>query len=291
MSGEETNNLSGKDPCGGVTPRGRLYFWSVLSGFLVFMLVRPFIPDKLVPLEKIVVKSLPFTYLSYHHSIFQEIFSLLTGLLAAWLVSKALKLTSREIGAVKPERGALLPLAAVAGGGYYLLALITGFYKWIFIDGMLLHKFEGAARLLWAWPGHSVIRLTEPFARLDAYLISFGLKNIFISPLVEEFIFRGVLFAALRRRMTPVRAIVFIAMFDVLLHYNIMDIFRFCASGTWGPQDAQLMASFWHIPNLFIFSLVAGWFRYRSDSLWPAVLFHMTYNLFIGVVLWKVVAP
>ena len=79
--------------------------------------------------------------------------------------------------------------------------------------------------------------------------------------LFEEWCFRGYLFSALRRVMSPARVIAITAVVFALFHVltgSMLLIERF-------------------LPTAFL-GLVLGWVAWRTGSLWPGIVLHVTHN-------------
>lgn len=87
------------------------------------------------------------------------------------------------------------------------------------------------------------------------------LAVISVGPLVEELLFRGVLFSALLRRLHVGWAIFASALLFGLVH--LPDF-----GGAW-----------YAVPDLVLVGVVLAWLRLRSGSLWPAVVAHACNNL------------
>ncbi len=85
-------------------------------------------------------------------------------------------------------------------------------------------------------------------------IVSVGLAALVIAPISEEFIFRTVLFEALR----PIGikyATFFVALCFALAHGSVT-----------------------HLPALFFLGLVLQWLRLRTGSLWPCIFCHILFN-------------
>lgn len=83
---------------------------------------------------------------------------------------------------------------------------------------------------------------------------------------IEEFCFRGFLFTALRNVLSPARVIVLTALIFGLFHVvtgNMLLIERF-------------------VPTTLL-GLILGWLAYRTGSVWPGVLMHLTHNTLLNL--------
>jgi membrane protease YdiL (CAAX protease family) len=89
---------------------------------------------------------------------------------------------------------------------------------------------------------------------------------VFLAPLVEETLFRGVLFGSLRTRSSCTWAyLVSVAVFCV---YHVWQYV--VTSGDWG----QLRYALLYVPV----SIALAWCYERSGSLWTCIFFHMGFN-------------
>ncbi|PAY17868.1 CPBP family intramembrane metalloprotease domain-containing protein [Rhodopirellula sp. SM50] len=83
---------------------------------------------------------------------------------------------------------------------------------------------------------------------------------------IEELCFRGFLFTALRKVLSPTRVIVTTAVIFGLFHVvtgNMLLIERF-------------------LPTTLL-GLILGWIAYRTQSVWPGVLMHFTHNALLNL--------
>ena len=282
------NTDSDNVPCERKFSHGMWLCGALSSAFYIFLLFRSYILDKLIPLEKSLVVLLPFTYLKYHHTLFRLMLFQLMAFGGVWILIKILKLTNKEIGWIKPVNiTKLISITIAIGILYSVLVGIAGFYYWIIIDGMLLKKMADAHQLLWSWwlwPKYLQIHPGEIFKHLNIYAASLKLNNFILAPIAEEIIFRGILFAVLKKRMGIARVIVLTSLLDVFLHYNILDIIGFCSSFDY-QRDIRLLSSLQRVFNLLPFSMVAGWLRFRYDNLCSPIVFHICYN-FLVIIIW-----
>ncbi len=76
-----------------------------------------------------------------------------------------------------------------------------------------------------------------------------------VAPFTEEFIFRGVIFKTLNKNISIIWTIIIQAVFFGLVHGNLIQ-------GTYAT----------------LLGLVFGYITYKTRSLWPAVVMHMTNN-------------
>lgn len=85
--------------------------------------------------------------------------------------------------------------------------------------------------------------------------------SVFLAPVVEEVLFRGLLLGALVRRWGQWSGIIISSILFGLMH----------------------LSDPWVIPPLMVLGIVLGWLTVRSGSLWPAILAH-TLNNVIAVI-------
>lgn len=87
-----------------------------------------------------------------------------------------------------------------------------------------------------------------------------GFSAVLLAPFLEEVLFRGLLFSALRKNLREMWAMGITSLLFLLLH----------------------LEQYSYPPGLVLLLLLAfalTWLRARSGSLWPAVLLHMGFNL------------
>lgn len=90
---------------------------------------------------------------------------------------------------------------------------------------------------------------------------------VIVGPLIEELLFRGVLFSALMRRFSAAGSIAISAVLFGIAHLE------------------GLHFKWFALPNLMLLAAALAWLRWKSASLWPGVLAHSVYNLFALVAL------
>lgn len=95
-----------------------------------------------------------------------------------------------------------------------------------------------------------------------ATLIVTGVLAVILAPMAEEFVFRGMLFAAFQRTIGVVGAAILLSAVWSVLH--------------WGYSSQNLLA-------LFLLGLLFAYIVWRTGSLWPAIVGH-TANNFVAVV-------
>ena len=110
-------------------------------------------------------------------------------------------------------------------------------------------------------------RLTGPMERLAhtsgfAYFL-FAISVVLIAPPLEEFVFRGVAFAAVARSLGVPAAVVLTTLAFVLLHY---------------ADKIHYWPGFLLVGAL---GLTAAGLRLRYQSLWPGILMHCGYNAMV----------
>ena len=88
---------------------------------------------------------------------------------------------------------------------------------------------------------------------------------IFLAPIVEEVLFRGVVFGSVRTRSRLWAYVVSVALFSL---YHVWQYAAFTGDLT------QLLYALQYIPV----SIVLAWAYERSGSIWTSVFFHMGFN-------------
>lgn len=82
-------------------------------------------------------------------------------------------------------------------------------------------------------------------------LVTVGL----VAPFIEELVFRGVVFGAVRRRLSMLPSVLAVSVLFGLYH-----------------------GSFWMAVPTFILGCATGWLSVRHKTLWPAIALHVLYN-------------
>ena len=95
-----------------------------------------------------------------------------------------------------------------------------------------------------------------------------GLLSFVVSPLLEEILFRGFVLKELLSLMPLAFANTLTFLFFVSAHLP----YWLSHGGLTRPMMANCA-------GVFVFSLVAGWLRARSGSIWPPTFAHITNNL------------
>lgn len=98
--------------------------------------------------------------------------------------------------------------------------------------------------------------MSQAFTHPDAVWLSILAGSILI-PLAEELLFRGIIFAELRRAFKPAVAILLNALIFAVFHMNL-------------PQAGYV----------FVAGIVFAAAYYWSESLWLPIVLHMVYNFF-----------
>jgi uncharacterized protein len=105
------------------------------------------------------------------------------------------------------------------------------------------------------------------YLRLDqpATMIVMGVLAVILAPLAEEFVFRGMLFAAFQKtRLGVIGSAVLLSALWSVMH--------------WGYSSQNLLA-------LFLLGLLFAYIVWRTGSLWPAIVGHTANNLVAVVAL------
>ena len=135
--------------------------------------------------------------------------------------------------------------------------------------GALRESFAGRSRLRWLLVAaimvtaeYLVLRQSTPLTlqAADIPILSgwfFALTVVLVGPIIEELVYRGVMWQACMRLMGPWWSILLTSAAFTLYH---------------GPNR------FGEFPALFVGGLVLGWLRHRSGSLHPCLLSHSIFN-------------
>lgn len=172
----------------------------------------------------------------------------------------------------EPELGLLLQMAALfvttcVFSAMYWTSLTTqltriGFgcrESWIAIGLLLpLLVLNYVWSLLWMWLLKGIdVTPVDWLAELDQQL--FRILAIAVFPaIVEEIAFRGLIQHWLQIAIKPWRAIILASFLFALMHGNIVGL-----------------------PYLFLVGMLLGWSKWKSGSLYPAMLIHFLHNLVV----------
>ena len=177
----------------------------------------------------------------------------LIALILFWLVHRAWPLLWAR--ATPPGFGFTAPFTR----RWYVMALLVGLVMpplGALITQLLAH-------------GHDVTQNVEELSRHASsnLRLPLAIVAVTVGPMIEELMFRGVLFSALLRRLPMAPSITICSVLFGAVHL--------------GGLDFQWYA----LPNLILLAAALCWLRLRSGSLWPAILTHGVYNLFALVAL------
>jgi ABC-2 type transport system permease protein/sodium transport system permease protein len=165
--------------------------------------------------------------------------------------------TTSGIGLVRPQMGPLLAAAML---------------------GLVLWPAAHELFLLNEQIGISALRIDQ-LAEVKAFLDQLQhvspawilLALAIVPGVCEEFFFRGVLFASMRKVTTAWRTVLATAV--------LFGLFHVVAGTVLAPER--------FLPSAFL-GLVLGWVRYRTGSVWPCMLLHAVHNgLILCVVHWR----
>ena len=187
------------------------------------------------------------------------------------------------------------PTAAVLGLAPVILAhFLTLLLSWLVVTQMNRYSFRKT--LGWKWGGfkfwHAVAILVGLYAFVIAMLTIFGdvetdfdkvLKSsrwavylvaffaTFTAPLVEEVVYRGMLYSAFQRRFGIIFAVVFVTILFTIIHI---------------PQYSRdSLPDYAAASSLLMISLVLTFIRVRTDNLLPCIVLHTLFNGVQSVVL------
>jgi ABC-2 type transport system permease protein/sodium transport system permease protein len=110
-----------------------------------------------------------------------------------------------------------------------------------------------------------VRELVASFRQVPPWLV---LATLAVTPgVIEELFFRGYLFSALRTQMSPLKTILLSALLFGVFHVL--------------TGKSLLLERF--LPTTLL-GIMLGWVAWRSGSVWPGILMHVTHNGFLEMV-------
>ena len=185
-------------------------------------------------------------------ALFGAGFALLCLCTAVLVWAKGLRLAGIGFQGADPQWIALAPALAA-------LALLV-----VSVLGLLIS--EAGRDALNQYTGGQVAHTTG--LQFALTLITLGV----LAPLMEEFLFRGVLFTALRERLGLLIAILGSSVLFAIFHSSTLAVLDRVID--------QLLV----IASLSSVGLIAVWLRHVSGSLYPAILMHGAYNTLVFIV-------
>ncbi len=144
-----------------------------------------------------------------------------------------------------------------------IVTLIQGYFIYLVLNYLLLLAIVlvTGGEINWVNPNNETI---VGLAEEDVYRVL--CLTVFLAPVVEEVLFRGVIFGWLRERD---RAAAYIAAMTL---FAVLHVWQYAVSG----QDLSvLLYALDYLPAGF----VLAWCYDHSGSLWTSIFFHMAVNL------------
>lgn len=149
-----------------------------------------------------------------------------------------------------------------ARSGWYLRALGLAFVTLLLVGAINL-----ALQAMMDQPLHNPqVEVLAPLAVSLPSIIAVALLVAVVFPFVEEVVFRGLLYVWLRRFSVPVAYVGSAALFAAA--HGILVL----------------------LPALFAIGLILAWTYETSDSLWPPILLHGTFNGIMLILLYAAIA-
>ena len=136
----------------------------------------------------------------------------------------------------------------------YILAIVGTLWVAIFAGAM-------SQKLLEMYPQHSprgLKAINDTLEKSDgSEYVYFVIFLCITVPIIEELMFRGLLWKMVEFTFSPIVALISVSMLFALAHGELL-----------------------HIIGVFPIGLWIGWLRYRSNSIFPSILAHTTNNTF-----------
>lgn len=154
----------------------------------------------------------------------------------------------------------------------FLIPFIVALVVYSLVWGIGLVPFAGS-QLVTEVGAATGLRMSLPLAILATLVVIFPLS--LLSALGEEIGWRGLLLPELAQRYHFTTAVVISAIIWALYHYPVIFFAGY-------HSDAPLWFGILMFTiAIFGFSLIAGWLRLKSGSLWTAALLHASHNFFV----------
>ncbi len=184
-------------------------------------------------------------------------------------------------GGEEPRLILLLPgVVAISHGVGWMLALglVTWRYRLAFSPALKFRRYPPRllVRIVAAAVGIYIVALLpalafppppdhtnlflEIFKTGGPTLLLLLVIAVLLAPFLEEVLFRGLLFPALRRRFRFWPAAVLTTLLFTALHFT--------QTGTYWPA----------VEGIFICGMALAWLRERTQCIWPSIAFHMGFN-------------
>lgn len=215
---------------------GYLFLCALLQGIVSIIIIIPIVLSS-APINNFSPDNITNLIAPFMNYILMA--SSIVTMLTLWIIFRCRKLNFKEEILLKKTKNCNI-----------IGAIILGFFAWIFNS---------------SWVGflQTLDQFKEAFNVMDKMLSGVGSGNIFvailvvgiIAPIAEEFIFRGVIYRALKKNMSIVSTIIIQAILFGIFHGN-------------------LIQGMYTIP----LALVLGYVTYRTNSLLPAIMIHIVNN-------------
>ena len=163
-----------------------------------------------------------------------------------WLFLRLIRRPFSDLGFVKPLKR------------YVVLGLVVGILLFVSI-GLL----GNALTHVFGTPAPQSFTVAVNGVNYSWEFVLLTLLGGIVAPIKEELLFRGLIYPPLRKAVGRGKGMLLTGLFFATLHF---DIVRF-------------------LP-LLIGGVVLAWLYERSESIWPAVIAHGTWNILMAAALW-----
>jgi len=216
----------------------------------------------MTPLQQL----LGFIYLPLHMLVLPLLFQLFGARIPENIPEIAVNIVYYGLGLVFT----MIVMFSYLRDGYYVLTDRLRTCVLVFVMAMgAVYLMDMAASMILLALGETISNpaTTETVEQAMTDFNTLKALAVFIAPIVEETLFRGVLFGALRERSRVWAYVLSVAMFSI---YHVWQYAY--VSGDW----TVLIYAIQYIPA----SLVLTWCYERTGSIWTGIFFHMGYNGF-----------
>lgn len=247
----------------GIPEAGRLVLMTPLLGFLLFVGTCAFVPQWTV---KLIHYADTHGYSSFAEKESDSMSQLMALIVSAILLMGFSRIHPKEVR------------DTIWGYGGHFVAFLKGLLYCAIAYPIVMTIVQGT-HLVVDWFGIAPVQEQVALAQLKAIqsypwlFWSFVGAIVTIVPLVEEFLFRGLLQNYFTNYLGSKLAIIITSILFALFHYSALQ----------GSTNIELMI------GLFIYSYFIGLFYVRQQSLWTSIAMHASFNALTVLIMFYII--